>query len=175
MARDIEEFLKRAAERRRQQQQQPGPPQQQPGPPQQQPGPPPPRQQAPPAQRRPVAPPKRAPLIINDVDVVEDPYAGETVAEHVEHHISTDDISDHAEQLGEEVANRDDQVDDRIHRKFDHHVGKLESRPSVQDTTTAVTETAVNADAAALFDLLLNTKTVAQAIMLSEILKRPEF
>lgn len=162
MARDIEEFLKRAAERRRQQQQQ------------KQPGPPPARQLA---QSRPAPSQERRPLVTDDVEVIDDPYAGESVAEHVQQHISTDDITEHAKHLGEEVANRDDQVDERIHEKFDHEVGhlNLDSKPSIQDTTTAVTETEVNADASALFDLLLNPKTVAQSIMLSEILKRPDF
>lgn len=160
MARDIEEFLKRAAERRRQQQQPSPPPQQPPSPP--------------PQQRQPDPPPKRAPLVIDDVEVIDDPYAGETVAEHVEQHISTDDIADHAENLGHEVAHRDDKVDERIHKKFDHDVGNLDSKPSIQDTTTAVTETAVNQDASAIFDLLMDPKTVAQSIMIAEILKRPE-
>lgn len=162
MARDIEEFLRRAAERRRQ----PEPPAE------------PPRQQAPaPRQQAPTPPQEHQRLVIDDVEVIDDPYAGETVAEHVQAHISTDDIADHARHLGEEVANRDDKVDERIHKKFDHEVGhlNLDSRPSAQDTTTSVTETMVNADAAALFDLLLSPKTVVQSIMISEILKRPDF
>lgn len=162
MARDIEEFLKRAAERRRQQQQPSSPPPQ--------------RQSPPPQQQRPPEPPRqRAPLVIDDVEVIDDPYAGDSVAEHVQHHISTDDIAEHAKHLGQGVAKRDNDVDERIHKKFDHEVGKLDSKPSVQSTTTAVTETAINQDASAIFDMLIDPKTVAQSIMIAEILKRPEF
>ena len=172
MARDIEEFLKRAAERRRQQQQ----PSPAPAPPPQQQAPPP-QQQAPPPQRRqPAPPPKRQPILIDDVEVIDDPYAGESVAEHVQQYISTEDIADHAKHLGQEVAQRDDKVDERIHRKFDHEVGhlNLDARPSVQDTTTSVTETEINQTAAAIFQTLMNPESVAQSIMIAEILKRPE-
>lgn len=168
MARDIEEFLKRAAERRRQQQA-PGkvPPQRQS---------PPPQRQAPPQQRQSPPPrPIQKPMIIDDIEVMDDPYAGETVAEHVQAHIRTDDVTEHASHLGEEVAARDDRVEERIHKKFDHDVGNLESKPSAQDTTTAVTEQRINEDASALFTMLLNPKTVAQSILISEILKRPDF
>ena len=178
MARDIEEFLKRAAERRRQQQQNKkggggNPP---PGPPRQQP----PRQQPPRQQQQP--PPRTlAPEVITDVHVVSDPYASETVAEHVRKHITTDDVTENAEHLGDEVAGRDDRIEERISETFDHKVGQLEHKgiggrsESVQDKTTAVTEGEVNTAARDLISLLQNPQTVAQSIMIAEILKRPDF
>lgn len=173
MARDIEEFLKRAAERRRQQQQNKkggggNPP---PGPPRQQP----PRQQQQPPPRT------LAPEVITDVHVVSDPYASETVAEHVRKHITTDDVTESAEHLGDEVAGRDDRIEERISETFDHKVGQLEHKgiggrsESVQDKTTAVTEGEVNTAARDLISLLQNPQTVAQSIMIAEILKRPDF
>ena len=181
MARDIEEFLKRAAERRRQQQQQKKgggggnpPPRQRQEPPRQRP----PRQQRPPQSK---GPPKQTAPRTLVPEVVDDPYATETIAEHVRKHISTDDVADVGDQLGSEVANRDNKIDDRIHQKFDHQVGQLKHKgiggrsESVQDKTTSVTEADVNQAAQNLVDMLRNPETVVQSIVVSEILKRPNF
>jgi len=180
MARDIEEFLKRAAERRRQQKQQ-----KQAGgggakPPQSQ------RPVSPPPQRAPSSPPPQAPprRLVNEpvkAKVIEDPYENESVAEHVRKHITTDDVTHNAEHLGDEVAARDDKIDDRIHKTFDHKVGQLGHkgiggrRESVQDQTTSVTQAEVNAIAASLAEMMQNPETVAQSIIVAEILKRPSF
>ena len=96
-------------------------------------------------------------------------------------HISTNDVTENAEHLGEEVAARDDRVDERIHEKFDHEVGHLGHkgiggrRESVQNQTTSVTQGDVNALADNLVGMLQNPKTVAQSIIIAEILKRPDF
>ena len=45
---------------------------------------------------------------------------------HLEHHIDTSDLADHAEHLGEEVSRANDQVDQHVHDVFDHQVGELD-------------------------------------------------
>ena len=83
MARDIEEFLKRAAERRRQQQQAKNPPPAQQQPPRQEPR----QQKAPMPARKKPAQLDRKPLYIDESGTVDDPYQGDTVADHVRSHI----------------------------------------------------------------------------------------
>ena len=65
-------------------------------------------------------------LIIDDIEVLDDPYRGDSVADHVRQHISTADIAEHATNLGEEVAGRDDKVAARIHQKFEPFSRSLE-------------------------------------------------
>ncbi len=170
MARDIEEFLRKAAERRKQAQQgggQPAAPQRpaQPAPvPQQRPVAP------PPAQRQPYSPPpttpSRQPPQRQPVEAEVVWSNRESVAAHVQAHISTRSIAEHASQLGQEVGLADDKLEQRLHEKFDHSVGTL----GHLDTTG---EGATSGDD--LLQLLRNPQSLRQAILLSEILKRPEF
>lgn len=179
MARDIEEFLRKAAERRRQQQQK--------------------KQRAP--ER-----PQRVREIIRDAEVVEPDivYSEEvkpkprpkprqaekskprtlvkkdmwqqSVSEHVRTHIDSTDIASHADHLGDRIQDVDDQVAARIKRKFNHDVGHLDELPSVQDDKVAtVTKENVSHIAADLIKMLRSPNSVRQAIMISEILKRPNF
>lgn len=183
MARDIEEFLRRAAERRKKQQQQ-----QQGG--ARRPAQPPQRQQPPvqrqPAQRQPVRqppkrqPPKQRPRTLVDAKEIEfvtpkkKGMRNESVREHVKNYIDTSDIAEHAEHLGERLQQVDERVDERIHSKFDHDVGKLGRKPSVTDQISESTGDDVSPIAQDLLELLSKPKTIRQAILVSEILRRPE-
>ena len=186
MARDIEEFLRRAAERRKKQQQQ----QKQGG------GRPPaakPPQRQQPAQRRqpqPPAQPRRQPpkpqrprTLVDDREIKfvspktqqKHDMRNESVQEHVKHYINTQDIADHAEHLGERLSQTDERVDERIHKTFDHSIGKLGRKPSVTDSITESTGDDVSPIAQDLLELLSKPKTIRQAILVSEILRRPDF
>ena len=184
MARDIEEFLRRAAERRKKQQQQ----QQQGGARRAQP----PQRQQPPVQRQPVRqpvrqpprqPPKQRPNTLVDAKEIEfvtpkkkpHDYHDESVQDHVKHYINTQDIADHAENLGERLSQTDERADERIHKKFDHEVGQLGKKPSVTDAITESTGDDISPIAQDLLELLSKPKTIRQAILVSEILKRPNF
>lgn len=177
MARDIEEFLRKAAERR---QQQKG------GAPQPQPPQPPPRRQPPRAQE---------PIIIEavDADIVEARPArrpiqsqkkppkqssirNQSVADHVKSHINTSDIAEHAASLGERISSVHDKVDARIHKRLDRDLTAIDDKPSVTDAPRKEIFGARNADAAAeLYQMLQNPRSVGQAILVAEILKRPNF
>ena len=173
MARDIEEFLRKAAQRR-QQQKGGGPPPQ-----------PPPRRQV-----------AQEPMIIEAVDAeVVEPRrpAGRpvqqpkqparkkhslrtgSVSEHVESHLDTSSIGEHAENLGDRIAGVHDQVESRIRQRLDHDLTALDDTKSITDKPSAAIFGARSTGAAdALRKMLGNPKTVGQAILVAEILKRPD-
>ena len=168
MARDIEEFLRKAAERRRQQQQK---------------------------NRRGPTPSQRVRELVEtgQIEVVEavevEPQGKQTrlsrpirdlrdqsISEHVDSHIDTSDISEHASHLGERIQNIDDRVAERLQRKFDHDVSRIDDLPTVQDDEVAkVTKDDVSLIAQDLVRMMRTPQNVRQAILLSEILQRPKF
>ncbi len=165
MPRDIEEFLKMAAKRRQQQKQQSGNTGQRPA------QPTPARRRLAQQSRPPVQPAADDIVIIGSSDGTMQPVS---VSNHVRQHLDTSDISDHATQLGEEVALADEKLDARLHQTFDHQLGRLKKRQDVE-TLTTTTSKDVSPIAADLLDMLSNPKSIRQAILLNEILKRPEF
>ncbi len=177
MARDIEEFLRKAAERRQQQKaggQQPPPKQ----PPRQQP----PRQQQPRPQE---------PLIIDDVEIVkrrppkptqrqipkkQSNIRNESVADHVKSHIDTSSIGRHADRLGDRIASVHDQVDQRIHRRLDRDLTEIDDRPTItDDPSPEIFGKRKSLVAGDIRKLLQDPKSVGQAILVAEILKRRDF
>jgi len=180
MARDIEEFLRRAAERRKQNQAGGGkvPP------------------KAPPAARPPQAPPKKR-LAQEASQPAEDPYARkekksppkapprkpaqrpprkrESVADHVRRAIVVSDVTENANQLAEDISQADERLEARL-EKFDHSMGSLEGTGTITDDETAKVEGPDKSQLAVdLLSLLGTPKTIRQSILISEILKRPSF
>jgi hypothetical protein len=155
MSDEIDDFIRRAAERRRQGQQ--GQRKQQ--------------QQQRPAQPPPPAQPKRARLVepeVVEAQVVED------VAAHVNRHLDNQQFQNRASHLGEQPAEADDKVAARLHQTFDHQLGSLASTSAAAPTTSApATTPTVNPTVAALAKLLASPQDFRQAFILSEILKRP--
>ena len=100
----------------------------------------------------------------------------ESVAEHVRNHIDTSSIATHAEQLGDRIANVHDQVDASIHQRLDHDLTAIDDTPSVTDSLSAAAMEDMGASMAGqLRKMLKNPKTVGHAILLSEVLRRPDF
>lgn len=182
MARDIEEFLRRAAERR-QQQKGGGAPNRQPpdAAPQQPPPRPTPRRQTP-------------PLVIDDVEVVDSTprrpvesrikskpglsssIRSGSVSDHVKSHIDTSDIAEHASHLGERISGVHDQVESRIHNRLNRDITVIDDKPTITDDASPAIFGASSADkAVALRKLLSDPKSVGQAIVIAEILRRPNF
>ncbi len=164
MARDIEEFLRKAAERRKQQGA--APPAASPSVPAQ---PSPARPAAAPQRANP--PPRQAPV---EAEVVRPQRLGSGVAQHVRQHIDTKDIVEHVSHLGEEVAEADDKLEKRIHDKFDAGMGSLAGDRKTAGLVTPAAQ-AGTVPPNELLNLLRNPRTLRQAILLSEILKRPEY
>ncbi len=100
----------------------------------------------------------------------------ESVAEHVRNHIDTSSIATHAEQLGDRIANVHDQVDASIHQRLDHDLTAIDDAPSVTDSLSAAAMEDTGASMAEqLRKMLKNPKTVGHAILLAEVLRRPDF
>jgi hypothetical protein len=167
MAGDIEDFLRRAAERR-----------------------------APRAQP-PVSGVPQPPLevqILGDDDVidteivdaypVEDPgiMAGHDVGDHVSQHINTSDVGERLSHMGEGIDHADDRMEAHMHDYFEHQLGDLgastsrTSESSLDDDSPVHTGPGARKKRPALnFRKLLRSPTsVRDAIVLSEILRRPE-
>lgn len=185
MARDIEEFLRKAAERRRQQQaekqggaakpnagRQGSPSQEQPWRPQ------PPRDRS------------AQPEIIEVVEVVDDIVEAQpvtprrlvkpdlreqSVGTHVQSHIDTSEMARHADEIGSLRAQMTDDVDE-VKEKFDRDAKKFVSRHSTRDNTDSdIVGGNISAIATDLIDMLRDPKSIRQAIVVSEILQRPDF
>lgn len=165
MAGDIEEFLRRAAQRRAQQQQPAKP------------------KIAPPQPQRPRPAPSRPVEIleaevIDEVEIVESGVLrGGSVAAHVEDHIQTGVFDERLSHLGEDVDRSDDRMEAHLHAVFEHDLGALGARTSAaadssldDDSPGQKRKPVVPTD---YLELLQNPTSVQQAIILSEILARP--
>ena len=164
MAKNIEEFLKQAAARRQKGQQQQQQPQQH-------------------AQQQRPAPRRSQPEIIEIVDEVEviDPLRDQSVGTHAMSHIDTSEIAQHAERLGGRVSMASKKIESDIHQKFDHDVGHLDA-DSIADigevsaaSTTAYESQEVTDRAKEMIDLFRTPKSIRQAVLLNEILTRPNW
>ncbi len=189
MARDIEEFLRKAAERRAAQQQgkRPG-------------------GANPPAARSPgAAPAERRPAIADDMAEEPDPFpSGQTVAEHVQQHIGAGaaEISQHTRQLGRELDQAGQRSQARVQQNLDHQLGQLgggqgkgkrkqkakgSRQPAAAESSSPPTIAPAAAPpvigqvgpkedlAPAIARLLRSPQAIKQAIIIAELLKRPEW
>ena len=171
MARDIEEFLRRAAERR--QQQKGGQP-------------------AKPA--RPIEevkveivtprlvqqPAKRPevvrPTVVPKVKTSQSDFRNESVSDHVQTHLDNRSIGQHAENLGQRISSVHDQVDQQIHQRLDHDISQIDDLPTItDDTPSEVTGVQAAPVATELLTMLSNPRSIQQAILMAEILNRPDW
>ena len=118
---------------------------------------------------------------------------GQGVARHVQEHIQSHPVTEHSEQLGRSVGMADERLESHLHQKFDHDLGKIKetSAPVAQiesvsqGTDAAVWETtetrrererqAFDNRSANIAAMLRDPANVQQAVILSEILRRPTF
>ncbi len=113
---------------------------------------------------------------------------GRGVAEHVRDHIQSAPISEHAKQLGRAVGQADEKLETRLHGVFDHQLGNL-SKQSTQEAPAEGTdaqiwessvdqrersEAAQRDRVADIVEMLRHPASLQQAVILSEILRRPE-
>jgi hypothetical protein len=151
---EIEEFLRRAAAQRREDAK--------------------PIQQARPASSRPKAPPKPPP-VPKPVAAAQVRPVGSAVDSAI------DEFGRRTSQLGEQVALSDDKLDAHLQGAFQHKLGQLDAR-SVPPATLSeqqtegptVTMPLLPAAAAGVAAALANPDSFRQAIVLTEILKRPD-
>lgn len=118
---------------------------------------------------------------------------GDGVAQHVQEHIQSHPVTEHSGELGRSIGSADERLESRLHRVFDHSLGKIKEESSsiaqvesvAEGTDAAVWETTEtrrdreqrvfdnrSEDIAAM---LRDPTNVQQAVILSEILRRPNF
>lgn len=94
----------------------------------------------------------------------------ESISEHVEKHLSSKRLADHADRLGDQVAMADDRVEARLHKKFDHRLGSLQQQERPEDNRPKKDNIAAEIAA-----MLKDPKGMRQVIIAQEILQRPKF
>jgi hypothetical protein len=163
MADDLEAFLRQAAQRRAERKKTPARKQTRPEA-QTQPAQP----QRPTPQRRPSAPPDDGIEII-EADAVPDDLGRLTT------HVNTSAFGRRAEHLGEEVGLADEELEARLHAKFDHRLGSLDDAPGMPGSPGSLDAAGSDIPSIAeeIANLLKQPDTVRNAIVLSEILSPP--
>ena len=131
-----------------------------------------------PAPARPVpARPPREPVV--EAEVIEAVPLREGVSQHVAQHLDPSSIRQHTAQLGAEVAEEEAKHQSARREKFGHRLGRLSGTKPATATSgmpaaSQVTNLAVPTRAGDLAQLLRSPASIRQAIMLNEILTRPE-
>lgn len=99
----------------------------------------------------------------------------QSVAEHVAAHVGSavEQIREEVSHLGESVITADEQFDVQLQHKFDHKLGALSARHTsrVEDQQAAVK---ADTPASQIAAMLASPEGVRQAIVVNEILRRPE-
>lgn len=116
-------------------------------------------------------------------EIVESKPVGGRVAEHVQKHLDEKEFIHRGDQLGKGVVNEvQREIDQHVQQAFEHSVGQLTAQPessaTVASGTTTPELTASVATENALEDewtgLFADPGSIRQAIVLNEILTRPE-
>jgi len=166
---EIGEFLRRAAQRREGQA-----------------APPPPPDQPAVGARHPVGPPVMAqparPQLVQ-AEVVRPQAIGEGIKQHIGEYLDPGEFQRRAAGLGEEVAQADEQIEQRLHARFDHEVSSLADTPGESAAPPPVHPAGEPEDrvgelpstaAAGLAAMLGSSEGICRAIVINEILTRPE-
>ena len=122
-------------------------------------------------------------LSVLDSKVAAEKPVGGQVSEHVQKYLDEQAFTQREDALGKEVAQADRQIDQHLQQVFDHRVSKLEATPGEAAAPPTVyeppnlvgsAEDVPASFATGLLDLIANPDSLRQAIILSEILHRPE-
>lgn len=90
-------------------------------------------------------------------------------------HLPESQLAEQAAHLGEGIAGADDRLEARLHDKFDHRLGKIHRKEELpeEEEKPAMGSAADLAGASRIKDLLSRPGGVREAVVLSEILRRP--
>ena len=133
------------------------------------------------AQRKPIQIKRQTAAALSPV--VAEPVRAEVVVERlvgkqVKTHFNEQKFSKREANLGKEVAQTGSELNQRLHQVFDHNVGNLEDAPDTAGGSSSNKPPEVAAGTSlftsGLFDLLSNPNSLRQAIVLNEVLRRPE-
>jgi hypothetical protein len=84
-------------------------------------------------------------------------------------------FADTAGRLGDVIEHADERLEEHLHEEFDHRLGQFESQPAEDaGEVPADLKTRHAASADLLKEMLKSPKSVQNAVLLSEILNRPE-
>jgi hypothetical protein len=124
--------------------------------------------------------PAETPVLLEPIETVPEPAS---VAEHVRKQVPGQQFGGLTSDVGQRLARTGEVVQEHVHEVFDHQVGRLEGTPgesayaaqaeeaeTPEDRITALPQTA----AAGLAAMLAEPVSLRQAIVLTEILQRPE-
>jgi hypothetical protein len=137
------------------------------------------RRESSPAGRTPKVPPK--PSVERPIDVQPiERREFSSVSASVDKHLSNRTITQLAEHLGDDIGRADQEMEQHLQKAFSHRVGTLSDvqKPAsatgpVTDTETAVVFGATSA-ANAIAGMLSDPKNLRNAVILNEILRRPD-
>ncbi len=137
-------------------------------------------------QRKPPPAPAPEPIV---AEIVRPRRLSDSGSRHLETSVDADEqrFGLHTSHLGEEVGQADDEMEDHIHAAFDHRLGGLSDtsvgadvpdadvhEADVYDQTPGSSEDKTPSLAAELAATFRDPQSIRQAIILSEILSRPE-
>jgi hypothetical protein len=167
VADEIETFLRRAA--RRQEAPKPAPTE-------------PVRQVQAPFRKLPPRQPEQ-PILAEAVGEKSPKPVGGQVTDHVNKYLDTEEFGRRTARLGDEVAQADREIDQHLHQVFDHTLSRLTDVPGeAAAPPTAVappglveaSPEALTSSSESLLAFFTDPDTLCQAVVLSEILHRPE-
>jgi hypothetical protein len=100
---------------------------------------------------------------------------GVSVSEHVQRHLDTRGFQQRASTITK-VDQADEELEERLHQAFDHQVGTLASRAEAKQAAAAASAaaTATKVTASGVYAMLRDPNSLRNAIILQEILRRPE-
>lgn len=123
------------------------------------------RQARPPLRRTETAPAAQRPEIPPSVSPPAEPVPLE------KRHLAESAVAEHARHLGEQIGQADNRMEAHLHRKFDHNLGKLAAREATPAEQVVVALATTPAEDIAA--LLATPQGMQQAVVLSEIMRRP--
>jgi len=144
-----------------------------------------------PAPSQQAAPPQAPPVTARLVPVREEvvylkPAAPEVVeaevadvGERVSRRVTDDmrgaaEIAEHTRRLGEEVHSADSKMQAHLHQVFDHRLGQLREM-AADDKATSVEQPKGDSAAGDFLKMLRSPNSIRDAIVMAEILRRPEW
>lgn len=126
-----------------------------------------------------VGPSHEAPV---EVEIIDDVSIGGGVGQHVRQHLDTHEFGDRASHLGHGVEEEVEELQDHLAETFDHQIGQFARSSSAPDPPTKSASPVADRDkvaaTAAMGDigaLLQDPGSIRNAIVLKEILDRPEY
>ena len=123
---------------------------------------------------QPVQPLQPVEAEVVDAELAEQPdRLGRGVAQHMR---GTQEIAEHTRHLGEEVDQADDKLEAHLHQVFDHKLGDLK-KSTLEAAAVSPSQASREGPlpgAASIAHLLVDPQNVRNAIILAEILRRPD-